>query len=1046
VKRCPHFLKGVFMRLYRFARIAFGISLLSLGLLNSDFASVRADDPTPPPHPIVTDAATLPSTPAAPPLDTTPRAVPALIDSAYAQTVETVTDDLSGGVSVGDLYFGDDWAFGISVIRAPEGVHGSPWGYLFLARQTVSGWDVRLETEDGFGEWLMLIPDGLIPGSGRATLIDAAAARRNATRGDGSSQLSLPWGVGGTWALTGGPHICCGSDTTGRGALDFAGGDRLVRAAREGTAWRVCSNFVRIDHPDGWQTGYYHMPNETIQVSNGQSVTRGQYIGNQGDLSGCEGHAIGVHVHFSLRRNGTPQSWHDHDLGGWNVRAGAAEYQGCMVRNYDGLTRCQGSDIYNEGMIGSGFQPLPFDTNVVSNPNFDSGTANWWTWGSVVNPGVSNGMYQWYRAANSADWAVVGQHINYSAPADSLVELSAWLGNTSGVPKRIDVVLRDAATWDGAITCAFYLPPNTPSSLHIARGRVPVTFGRLQIEFGSHSPDGQGYHTLDTVSLRRVSAPNLAATECDAPATGLGRGLRADWYNNADLTAHVTTAITPRVNAMFGGNSPISGVDVNTYSVSYTGWVQPRFSGTYTFYTLSDDGVRLWVDNQAIINNWTDHDGTWDQGNIALTAGRMYPIRLDYFQNGGGALLALQWSGGEEWRMTIPPERLFPAVNAISNGGFASMSGWGTFADPPSAITTQTNGGVLQFTRAAGSVSAVVLQNTNVALPANIPFEASFQLGNTGTARKRITVIAHDGDFSDLHVCTFWLAANAPLRTYTMRATPTEDWANASLSFYASTAGGNGAYQVDNVTLNHAPAAPARPTLCGDPSAPAPTSGANSATLITNGTFANGMTGWGTFASPANGIVNRISGGAFEFYRTTNAGSAVVLQNTTRSITANTPLEAQFQVGNSSAIRKRFTAILHDGDWSDLQVCTFWLPPNTALGTVVMRTFTTEAWSAAHLSLYASSADGAGWYRVDNVSLIRRPALAITGTECYPAGTAPADLGMDDPATSAAPLIVPTAIPMVAPYVAPGMAGEQPLIAPLAPPTENTTGEGAVSE
>ncbi len=1025
------------MHPYHLARLIFGISLLCVGLLSSDSMPVRADNPTPTPAPIVPNAMTPP----------TPRAVPALIDAVYAHTVTNVTDDLSGGVSVGDLYFGNDWAFGMAVIRAPEGVHGSPWLYLFLARYTVGGWEVQLETESEFAAWLTLIPDGLIPGGGRAALMDAAAARWGGTRGDGSSQLSLPWAAGQTWTVTGGPHNCCESDTTGRGALDFAGGNGQIRAAREGTVWRspTCPNFIRVDHPDGWQTGYYHMPENSIQVWNGQSIGRGHYIGNQGALFGCGGSATGDHVHFSLRRSGTARSWHDIDLGGWNVRAGAAAYQGCMVRNYDGLTRCQWGAIPNEGMIGSGIPSLPLDTNVVSNPNFDAGTANWWTWGSIVNPSVSNGAFQWYRAANSGDWAVIGQTINYSAPADSLVDLRAWLGNSSGVTKKMGMVVRDANTWAGAILCDFYLPPNTAPRLHIVRGRVPVTFGRLQIEFGSLSPDDQGYHTLDTVSLRRVGAPNVATTECDAPPTGLGRGLRADWYNNTDLTAHVTTTIIPRINALFSGDPPVGGVDVGTYSVSYTGWIQPRFSGTYTFYTLSDDGVRLWVDNQAIINNWTDHPGTWDQGTIALTAGRLYPIRLDYFQNGGGALIALQWSSPDEPRMTIPPERLFPSVSAINNGGFASMSSWGTFADPPGAITSQITSGILNFTRAAGSNSAVVLQNTGVALPANVAFEASFQLGNTGTARKRITVIAHDVDFSDLQICTFWLAANVPLRTYTMRAAPTKDWTNASLSFYASTAGGNGAYQVDSVTLNHAPAELALTALCGDPTAPAPASGTNSGNLLSNGTFGNGSTNWGTFAQPTAGMTQRVSGGVFEFQRATTATSAVVLQNSGDSLANGLPIEAQFQLGNSSALRKRITVILHDSDWSDLQVCTFWLPSNAPLGNYVMRAFTTEAWTAAHISFYASSADSAGWYRIDNVSLLRRPALDVNGTECYLPGSAPAGVafGLDAPLI-AAPTLLATATAF--PYSAPALPAEQPLVATPSALSESAPGEGTSSE
>ena len=48
--------------------------------------------------------------------------------------------------------------------------------------------------------------------------------------------------------------------------------------------------------------------------------------------------------------------------------------------------------------------------------------------------------------------------------------------------------------------------------------------------------------------------------------------------------------------------------------------MQPRFDGTYTFTTVSDDGVRLWVNGQEIINNWTYHGPATDTGTITLAA------------------------------------------------------------------------------------------------------------------------------------------------------------------------------------------------------------------------------------------------------------------------------------------------------------------------------------------------------------------------------------------------------------------------------------------
>ena len=55
-------------------------------------------------------------------------------------------------------------------------------------------------------------------------------------------------------------------------------------------------------------------------------------------------------------------------------------------------------------------------------------------------------------------------------------------------------------------------------------------------------------------------------------------------------------------------------------------------------------------------------------------------------------------------------------------------------------------------------------------------------------SRKRISILIHDADFSDLHVCTLWLPPGAPMQTYTMRTHTTKAWSNATISFYAAIA------------------------------------------------------------------------------------------------------------------------------------------------------------------------------------------------------------------------------------------------------------------
>jgi hypothetical protein len=108
----------------------------------------------------------------------------------------------------------------------------------------------------------------------------------------------------------------------------------------------------------------------------------------------------------------------------------------------------------------------------------------------------------------------------------------------------------------------------------------------------------------------------------------------------------------------------------------------------------------------------------------------------------------------------------------------------------------------------------------------------------------------------------------------------------------------------------------------------------------------------------------------------------VIFQNTGQPMAANAIMTATFQLGNSSAVRRRVTVLMQESDFSDLTACTFWLAPFQALATYTMRGFTTKAWTNATLSIYAASVGSETWTQVDNVTFERTPATAIGGTEC----------------------------------------------------------------
>ncbi len=141
----------------------------------------------------------------------------------------------------------------------------------------------------------------------------------------------------------------------------------------------------------------------------------------------------------------------------------------------------------------------------------------------------------------------------------------------------------------------------------------------------------------------------------------LGTGLTGAYYDGLHFTSYVFTRVDPQVNFDWGQNSPGAPMGADTYCVRWTGKIYaPVSSANYFFYTHSDDGVRLWVNNNLIIDNWTDHAATEDSGRAFLSGGVLYDIQMEFYENGGDALAQLSWSYPGQEKTIIPQTHLYP--------------------------------------------------------------------------------------------------------------------------------------------------------------------------------------------------------------------------------------------------------------------------------------------------------------------------------------------------------------------------------------------------
>jgi len=177
-----------------------------------------------------------------------------------------------------------------------------------------------------------------------------------------------------------------------------------------------------------------------------------------------------------------------------------------------------------------------------------------------------------------------------------------------------------------------------------------------------------------------VGAASSASVVIYPSPTASGTGLLGQYYTNASATFTnsanfnptnlLLTRIDPVVDFLWSnGMSP--NLSNGLYTVRWTGQVQPQFSDTYFFDVASDDGCRLWVNGQLLVDKWRSQWVTDWTNAIELQAGVRYDLELDYLQTGGWAQAHLFWYSADQAKEIIPSACLYPSNSAGNSGSNA---------------------------------------------------------------------------------------------------------------------------------------------------------------------------------------------------------------------------------------------------------------------------------------------------------------------------------------------------------------------------------------
>jgi hypothetical protein len=121
-------------------------------------------------------------------------------------------------------------------------------------------------------------------------------------------------------------------------------------------------------------------------------------------------------------------------------------------------------------------------------------------------------------------------------------------------------------------------------------------------------------------------------------------GLKFDYFEKFFVTTEDFELVQPVLSGVTSNFNMNEKTRENYFGFRFSGYIKVPKDGIYTFYLKSNDGSRLYIHGEELIENDANHGAVEEPGNVALKAG-LHPIMVKYMQCGGGKALQVSWLG-----------------------------------------------------------------------------------------------------------------------------------------------------------------------------------------------------------------------------------------------------------------------------------------------------------------------------------------------------------------------------------------------------------------